>query len=230
MSDGTNLMRKESGIKGMDEIIEGGFPFPSSILVAGGIGCGKTIFALQFLFEGAKKGEQGLYFTTFSEPVQWMMKFSSRFSFIDRKLIGNKVKYVDLGTHLENMQNADEILDIINREVEKTLPQRVVIDPINVIKNVMHSDYRIFLYKLSASMKNWNAVTILTGEIEPNSPYPLTEAYTMDGVILLTYSIKESKGTRDLEVIKMRGTNHVHGEHRFEITEDGIVVYPTGGI
>ncbi|MBU1913849.1 MAG: KaiA-binding protein, partial [Candidatus Thermoplasmatota archaeon] len=58
--------RIESGIPGLDEMIEGGFPFPSVILVAGGAGSGKTTFAQKFLFAGADKGEQGLFFSTLS--------------------------------------------------------------------------------------------------------------------------------------------------------------------
>ena len=54
-----DLIRLTSGIPGLDDMIEGGFPFPSVILVAGPAGTGKTTFALKYLCEGAKKGEQG---------------------------------------------------------------------------------------------------------------------------------------------------------------------------
>ena len=64
------FQRMESGIKGLDPLIEGGFPFPSVVLVAGPAGTGKTTFAQKFLFSGADKGEKGLYLTTLSEPPQ----------------------------------------------------------------------------------------------------------------------------------------------------------------
>ena len=56
------LIRVKTGIKGFDELIEGGFPKNSSILVCGGPGCGKTIFASEFIYNGAKKyNEKGMY-------------------------------------------------------------------------------------------------------------------------------------------------------------------------
>jgi len=70
MTDDLKISRMETGIPSLDEMMEGGFPFPSTILVAGAAGTGKTTFALQFLAQGAKQGEQGLFFTTLSEPTQ----------------------------------------------------------------------------------------------------------------------------------------------------------------
>ena len=49
--------RINSGVPGFDSLIEGGFESESINLVVGGSGSGKTIFALQFLLEGVKKGE-----------------------------------------------------------------------------------------------------------------------------------------------------------------------------
>ncbi|MBM4237555.1 MAG: hypothetical protein FJ151_03620, partial [Euryarchaeota archaeon] len=68
----SDLARIPSGIPGLDEMIEGGFPFPSVILVSGTAGTGKTTLALKFLCQGAERGERGLYITTLSEPTQWM--------------------------------------------------------------------------------------------------------------------------------------------------------------
>ncbi|HIJ16564.1 MAG TPA: hypothetical protein HA364_02140, partial [Thermoplasmata archaeon] len=68
--------RLYSGIPGLDDMIEGGFPFPSVVLVAGSAGAGKTTFAQKFLFSGAEKGEQGLYISTLSEPAQWMLRYA----------------------------------------------------------------------------------------------------------------------------------------------------------
>jgi len=68
------IFRIPSGIPGLDDMVEGGLPFPSVVLVAGSAGTGKTTFSLQFLFAGAEKDEQGLFFTTLSEPTHWMLQ------------------------------------------------------------------------------------------------------------------------------------------------------------
>jgi len=58
-----------TGIPGLDEMIGGGLPVPSLILVAGDAGAGKTTFCTQFLCKGADLGEPGLYFLTFGGPL-----------------------------------------------------------------------------------------------------------------------------------------------------------------
>jgi circadian clock protein KaiC len=218
----TDFVRIESGIPGLDEMLEGGFPFPSTILIAGHPGTGKTTFALQFLFDGAKRGEQGLYFTTFSEPTQWMLRFTSRYSFVNKDYLGKEIKYLDLSTTIKRQPH--KLLDFIEDKIAEIMPQRIVIDPISVVDNLLNLNYREFLYDLSASLKNWQAVTILTGESKPMEDYPLEIAYTADGVIIL-YNIEYEDGRRKfLEILKMRGSDHTTGKHAVDLSSNGFSV------
>ena len=57
------IKRISSGISNLDPLIDGGFVKNSVNLVAGGAGCGKSIFAMQFIMEGLKKKEPGIYIT-----------------------------------------------------------------------------------------------------------------------------------------------------------------------
>ena len=217
-----DFVRIETGIPGLDDMLEGGFPFPSTILVAGNPGTGKTTFALQFLFEGAKRGEQGLYFTTFSEPTQWMLRFTSRYSFVNKDYLGNEIKYLDLSATIKKQPH--KLLDFIEDKIAEIMPQRIVIDPITVVDHLLNINYREFLYDLSASLKNWQAVTVLTGESKHTEEYPLDIAYTADGVILL-YNIEYEDGRRKyLEVLKMRGSEHTTGKHAVDLSKDGFSI------
>ena len=94
-----DFLRISSGVPGLDEMMEGGLPFPSTILLSGNPGCGKTTLGLQFLFKGAAMGEKGLYLTTLSEPTNWMLRFTSRFNFFDKDVIGKEISYFDLGPY-----------------------------------------------------------------------------------------------------------------------------------
>ena len=213
-----------SGVTGMDELIEGGFPYPSVILVAGPAGTGKTTFAQQFLFSGAELGETGLYITTLSEPPQWVMHYMSRLQYLNKDHIGNNVKYYDIG-NLIRRADPEEIISHIDEKVAETMAQRVVIDPITVTKDFLGQNYRPFLFDLVNHLKNWRAVSILTGEVNPNEQYPSEVAYAVDGVILLTYQEAEGARRKHIEVLKMRGTEHRTGMLSFAITRDnGIVV------
>lgn len=220
------LVRISTGVRGLNEMIEGGLPFPSTLLVAGGAGTGKTTFALQFLFEGAKRGEQGIYFTTLSETPQWLLRFTSRFKFIDRKYLGKEIKYVDLGKVLAWEKSPQTIISAIEKEILAAMPQRIVIDPITVVKSRLGSEYRPFVFELCARLKNWQATTILTGEIMPKEFYPIELAYTVDGIVLLTNIEEEGRRVRYLEILKMRGTEHLTGRYQLSISKDGISVIP----
>lgn len=214
----------ETGILGLDDMIEGGFPFPSVILLAGSAGTGKTTFAQKFLFTGAEKGEQSLYFTTLSEPTQWMLRYSSKFSYVKKEYFGKEIIYVDMGAMLRDA-SAHDILSFIDDKIAETMPQRIVIDPITVVGTMIKEDYRIFLFDLTNRLKNWQAVTLLTGEVKPGELYPSEVAYAVDGVLLLMLSDEDDARRKYIEILKMRGTNHLTGRQSIDITsEDGIIV------
>ncbi len=216
--------RIESGIPGLDEMIEGGFPFPSVILVAGSAGSGKTTFAQKFLFAGAEKGEQGLFFSTLSEPAQWMLRYAAQFEFVKPEYYGKEVIYCDLGTLLRKC-TGQELLDYIDQKVAEVMPQRIVIDPITVVGTMMKDDYRVFAFDLTTHLKNWQATTLLTGEARPGEMYPAEMSYAVDGVILLMLSDEGDARRKYVEVLKMRGTNHLTGKQSVDITrKDGVIV------
>ncbi len=223
----TAIERKSTGIMGLDEMTQGGFPHPSCMLVVGEAGVGKTTFCLQFLSEGARKEENCLYFTTLSEPPIWVMRFTSGFSFIDHSLIGANFRYLDLGAQLKKMRQPEDILEFIESKVSQFDADRIVIDPINIVRYYFQTvnEYRSFLYDLSVSMKGWNAITILTREVVEVKDYLGHETYTSDGVIKLFYRREAGERTRFIEVVKMRGTDHNTTEQLFSITTDGIDIF-----
>jgi len=219
-----NLPRMPSGINGLDEMIEGGFPFPSVVLVTGSAGTGKTTFAQKFLFSGAKMDQQGLYFTTLSEPTQWMLRYSTKFDFIKPSYFGKEVIYCDLGSVIRNVK-AQDLLNIIDEKIAEIMPQRIVIDPITVVGEMLKKEYRTFLFDLVNRLKNWQATSILTGEVKPGEMYPAEVAYAVDGVILLLMSEESDARRKYLEVLKMRGTDHLTGKQSIDITSnDGIII------
>jgi len=217
MDDG--FERINTGVHGVDALIEGGYPFPSVILVAGPAGTGKTTFTQQFLFAGADTDEIGLYITTLSEPTQWVMHYMSNIRCLKKKHIGKGVKFCDIGQMLRST-TPEKLLTHIDEEIARTMAQRVVIDPITVIKEFFGNEYRPFLFDLVNHLKNWQAVSLLTGEVEPDRTYPSEVAYASDGVVLLTYEEKEGTRRKYLEVLKMRGTDHRTGKQSFVITRN----------
>jgi len=218
------LVRIPSGIPGLDEMIEGGFPFPSVILVSGTAGTGKTTFGLKFLCEGAANGEKGLFITTLSEPTQWMLRFASQFDFMRQDYFGKEIEYMDLGASMREMDSS-QLLEAIEERIAEVIPQRIVIDPVTVVGTMLRGDYRTFLFDMANRLKNWNATTVLTGEVAPGELYPPEISYAVDGIVLLMYSEEGGSRRKYLEVLKMRGTNHSTGKQSIDVTRtNGIVV------
>ncbi len=224
MSD-DDFLRLPTGISGLDQMMEGGFPFPSTVLVAGPAGTGKTTFSLQFLAEGVRQGQQGLFFTTLSEPTQWMLRFIGRYKFIDKEAFGRQIKYVELGPVLREATSHAQVLDFIEDQIAEVMPQRIVVDPVSVIGDLVPGNYRTFLYDLTTRLKNWQATTVLTGEVLPDQLYPIEVSYIADAVVLLTYGISQEGARRKyLEILKMRGTNHATGRHLVDTSAKGFSV------
>ncbi|OYT60669.1 KaiA-binding protein [Euryarchaeota archaeon ex4484_178] len=218
-----SISRIPSGIKGLDSLIEGGFPAPSVILVSGTAGSGKTTLAFQFLMSGAKRGEKGLYLSTLSERTEWMLRFMSTYAFFDPKYLEDEtIIYEDIGRELTDLDDMKIIIKI-NELIAEHTPQRIVIDPINVVNNYVNN-YRQFLFELVTLLKNWSAVTLLTGEVKEGQKYPEDIAYTADGIISLIMRSEGDIIKRYVQILKMRGTRHSMSNHPLEITDEGVEV------
>jgi circadian clock protein KaiC len=221
------LKRIATGIPGLDGMMEGGFPLPSFILVAGEPGTGKTTFGVQTLFHGSENGETALYITALSEPVSVVQKFLSYYTFYNQKLVDKKkVIFSDIGNALRKQPLY--LLSILMREIEKYNPDRVVIDPLSVI-GIIADDlkvYREVLHDIITFTKKYAAVTIATYELPYADVVKAMPSYMVDGLIILSYSEEENIRKKHLEILKLRGTKHLTGKHLVDISKNGIIVQP----
>lgn len=214
-----------TGIPGLDEMMGGGIPISSSILISGETGTGKTTFCMQYLFKGAELGERGLYFIAINEPMEILLRHISTYEFADQSRFETLIRCVDLSRALET-GGPDKILNVIASEVSVFKPGRVVIDSLPFLETFMKGDYKRFLFRLAALIKNWEGTTLITAESEPGVPYPLDIACISDGVILLYNMEAGSARQRLLEILKMMGTSHRQGKHAVDISSKGLIVFP----
>ncbi|UCE92043.1 MAG: hypothetical protein JSV90_02565 [Methanobacteriota archaeon] len=219
------MTRKSTGVPGLDSMLQNGFPFPSSILVAGEPGTGKTTFAVQSLFHGAIDGEKGLYITAISEPQWLVQKFLSSFSFYDQQHVEKgMVNFIDLGPSIA--KNPGDMLDIIKKKIEQFEPERIAIDPITPMTDLLQwrGETREFMHELFAYLKAFNSLVIITAEMSYDDISHSQESYMVDGVIVLSYPEEEKVRRKFLEVLKMRGTKHTTGRQLIDITDEGLAV------
>jgi len=224
------LERVKTGIPGLDELINGGFPKGSNILLAGGAGTGKTIFATQYLYNGATQyGEAGLFVTLEGNvrDIAWNME---NFRW-DIKSLQDQNLLTIYRLNLEGTRNKDlvvqrieEQLSEIEREVKEINAKRLVIDSTTVFGAYIDPSYlRTTLFRFGDKLKNLGCTTILTSETAPTknsfSAFGVEE-FVSDGIIALYFT----PPNRSIFVRKMRGTTHDKNPHPFDINDAGVSV------
>lgn len=221
-----NLDRVTTGVESLDHILDGGIPKYSIVFVAGLPGTGKTILCEQALFANARKGTC-LYMSTLSEPVMKMLRFGQRFEFFDATALGHQVIYSDLGASIHR-GGSDGFLAELERLIQEHRPNFIVIDSFKVLREEFNEDrtFRKFTADLMALLSTWEVTSFLVGEYSERDIREEPEFAIADGIIYL-YGTEESlRQKRYLRIMKMRGTSTFSGEHYFDISTDGVKVYP----
>lgn len=221
--------RVPTGIAGLDDMIEGGLPQNSLIILAGSPGCGKTIASAQYLYHGAMNLDENGVYVSFAERRDFFLDSIKRFG-LDLELLERqgKFKFLDLMTTSE--EAISSTLEIVLREVMDINAKRVVIDSFSAIAQAFYRkiDARIILHLLDKMMRQTGCTTLLLVEV-PTGSRTLGlgfEEFVADGIILFE-TINEKEGIRKRAVIrKMRGTNHNQSYSNIVITDQGISLMP----
>jgi len=230
----------ETGIKELDAQMEGGFPLGSTILVAGSSGSGKTTLCMQFLVNGAKKGEKGVFFTI-TEPLFKLMSNLEKFEFFDRSLVENGlITIIDLRIIFERMgldsekytvEDASALLDVIKDIAKELDVKRLVIDSITALCYRLQTKEMIrdFIFKLGTFLAAKECTTFLTSEIPPKtfsfSQYGIEE-FISDGIIFLGDVDRGGDLIRTLQIVKMRGVSHSRAKYAMSISSRGVELAP----
>ena len=229
------LPKAPTGIPGMDEITGGGLPEGRPTLVCGAAGCGKTLFAMEFLVNGATEyGEPGV-FVAFEENAEELSQNVASLGF-DLKNLAKKKKLIIDNIQIERSEIAEtgeydlEGLFIrLGYAIDAIGAKRVVLDTIEVLFGALPNQtiVRAELQRLFRWLKNKGVTAIITAERGEGT---LTrfglEEYVADCVILLDHRVNEQMSTRRLRIVKYRGTLHGTSEYPFLIGKNGISVLP----
>ncbi|MBN2203248.1 MAG: DUF2075 domain-containing protein [Candidatus Aenigmarchaeota archaeon] len=199
-------MRLSTGLPKLDKMLEGGFPQQTAILMSGGPGSGKTLLGLNFLVEGASKGEK-CYYLSVSESKDELLRACEK---IDS--LKSSKDYIGKNLLIESISLDERInLEYLAR-LFKSYPKidRLVIDSVN--KLMVHSksikDYRIKLADVIKYLKEKVRCTIFLCETEEDKiDTGNFEAFECDGVLKISFLELEEKPIRTLQVHKMRYTS-----------------------
>ena len=234
-SPAARLPKCPTGIKGLDEITDGGFPRGRPTLVCGSAGCGKTLLAAEFLVRGAVQfGEPGVLMC-FEETEAELKANVASLGFDLAGLVRRRKLLVDhVRVERSEIQETGEydlegLFVRLNHAIDSIGARRVVLDTIEGLFAALPNEavLRAELRRLFRWLKDKGVTAVITAERGRDQ---LTrkglEEYVSDCVILLDHRVNERIATRHLRVVKYRGSLHGTNEFPFLIGDDGISVLP----
>ena len=231
----TGLPKAPTGVRGLDEVTGGGLPRGRPTLVCGAAGCGKTLFAMEFLVRGASEFDEPGVFFAFEETTQELTDNVRSLGFDLADLSARKkLKLEFVRVERSEIEEAGEydldgLFVRLNHAIETVKAKRVVLDTIETLFSGLsnHAILRAELRRLFRWLKDKGVTAVITAEKGggPLTRYGLEE-YVSDCVILLDHRVDDEVSTRRLRVVKYRGSVHGTNEYPFLIDEDGITVLP----
>ena len=219
--------RISTGISGLDEMLSGGLIEGRATIVAGSSGTGKKTLGLQFLNEGFKNKEPGIFITLHNRPEEIVnMAISCR--------INLKEALKDGLLEIIYRSPADLIVDELFYSVKKVFNQikakRIVLDSLSDLMNSISDEsyLRDYVYNLIDFFSTFKSTSVLTLELSEmfgSFRIPHQELFGLiPNLISLRYVEMESEVRRALSVLKFRGSNHDKGIHEYIMTEEGIKI------
>ena len=231
----SDISRLDLGIDGLDEMILGGIPERSLMVVMGSAGTGKTTFGLQFLNHGLENGEQAVYITL-EENAEAIRQAATEKGWPFDTYIGeDRLAIVDLNP-IEMANSLTSIRNDLTRLIEDFGADRLVLDSVSLLE-MMYNDQakrRTEVFDFTKSLKQAGVTTMVTSETSDRDPYISKYGiieYLTDAVFVLQYVRKEFQETRlAVEIQKIRNANHSRETKPYEITGEGISVYQQANI
>ncbi|GAB6945107.1 KaiC domain-containing protein [Vulcanisaeta sp. JCM 14467] len=231
--------RVRTYVPGLDEILYGGIPERSVVLVSGGPGTGKSILGKQFLYNGLARNEPGVFVALEEHPVavrrsfrhfNWdITKFEKegKFAIVDAFTAGigsasQREKYV-----VKDIDNVHELVDVLRQAIKDTGAKRVTIDSVSTLYLTKPSIARSTVMLLKRIIAGLGTTALFISQVsvgERGFGGPGVE-HAVDGIIRLDLDEIDGKLYRSIIIWKMRDTKISMVRHPMDITDEGVVIY-----
>jgi circadian clock protein KaiC len=228
--------RIQTGIAGLDNVLNGGLPKGHLYLVEGDPGTGKTTLALQFLLEGIRNGESVIYVTLSESKMEleqvaashgWPFELLHIFEMAPlQDDLSPEAQYTVF--HPSEVELSDTITAILE-QVDLCKPQRVVFDSLSELRMLARDPlkYRRQVLALKRHFAGRNCTVLLLDDRTAEGSHDLQLQSIAHGVVMMQ-SLERDFGIkrRRMEIRKLRGSSYREGFHDYTIETGGIHVYP----
>ncbi len=237
------IEKLETGISGLDSMLDGGFNEGRVVLVLGEPGSGKTILCSEYLYYGATQKNEKSIFIGMNEPKSRFMQETfllgmdfykleqvGSFAYVDATEVRRipeqaKVGRIPVGGRELGLVN---LMDMIQEGIEKYSPKRVVVDSISdlVFRYPKLEERRPVVLDLVETLQSTKATCLMTSELLSTGEGRLLqpEEYLAEGVVIMRTL---QKGVRSIQILKMRGSKVDTHARPYVINENGLQVYAT---
>jgi circadian clock protein KaiC len=244
-----------TGISGLDQLLGGGLPVGSLIIIQGAAGTGKTLLLQQLGFnwvsqkavsidpnqeqlnlnlnlnqksQSQVQNRKALFFSTYSEPNLKLLQHMAQFSFFDETLITESLKFLSLTSVIEEDPQLIKTADFIVSEARAMKATMVLLDSLGSLEDLGEGQpaLRRFLHRLSSQLGMLGIYLIISVERTIQASNHQRELTVADGVISLSTQLQGANRARYIEVTKLRGMDILMGIHSYRISQEGFSVYP----
>jgi len=237
------MNRLQTGITGFDALIEGGFPEGTTTLLSGPTGSGKTIFGIQYLYNGATQfDEAGIFITLETRPSDLRLEalqFGWDLSALEKN---GKLAIIDAASSKAQLPTSEKfalkrgfdmetLAEMIYNAIEATKAKRLVLDSISglMLRFSESSEVRRELYRINALLNELKVTSLFIGEADDsgNQSSIGVEQFVTQGFVTFSISEIDEQLERHLFIRKMRFTSHSMKKHGYEIGKSGLKVLKT---
>lgn len=218
--------RISTGVPGLDTLLGGGLGSGGVYLVMGRPGTGKTTLGNQACFHHVQAGARAVYVTLLAETHARMLRNLAGMSFFDPDAIGKQITYVGAYLALRE-RKLSGLLGVLRRVIADERPTLLVLDGLTTAAALGEPDSAMkeFVAELQVLTDMSRCTTIVLANI--NAKEAASAEHSMvDGMIELTLDRERARVVREIEVLKLRGADHMLGRHEMEISSQGLVVRP----
>jgi len=224
------MERVKTGIKGLDDMLAGGFLAETANLVEGAPGTGKTTLGMQFIYNGITQFNEPGLIMTFEEFPQQYYRDAETFGWDFRGLEqAEKLRVIMTSPEVgkSDLERVGGRIEAIAREIGA---RRILVDSLSHFERLSDDpvELRGVLFGFINALKREGLTSVLTREslalIGENSSAEEEVAFVADSYLMLRYVEIESAIRKALLVLKLRGSDHAKDIRQFEVTPSGIEV------